>query len=168
MKNFQILALVLIIILLGGVGYVLFGRGPVEAPTLSESVNQNGDLNDGGNMDEGKQEMGSLDGSRYVAYTPEELENGSGSRRVLFFYANWCPTCRPANKQFSENESQIPQDVIVYRVNYNDDETDQAEKDLARQYTVTYQHTYVQIDSKGNEVTKWNGGGLDELLRNLQ
>jgi thioredoxin-related protein len=47
-------------------------------------------------------------------------------------------------------------------------ETDQEEKDLAKKYGITYQHTFVQIDSKGNEITKWNGGKTDELLAKIK
>lgn len=105
---------------------------------------------------------------RYLPFTPEALAGSANTRRVLFFYANWCPTCRPADASFSQNTSQIPPDVTLIRVNYNDPETDQAEKDLARQYEVTYQHTFVQIDGDGNVVAKWNGGEIDELLNNLK
>ena len=57
---------------------------------------------------------------------------------------------------------------MVLRVNYNDPDTDQEEKELAKKYGITYQHTYVQIDSAGKELTKWNGGGAAELLVNIK
>lgn len=104
---------------------------------------------------------------RYAPYTAQLLADSVNDRRVLFFYANWCPTCIPADKSFSEGISQIPEDVTLIRVNYNDTETDQEEKDLAKKYGVTYQHTFVQIDSDGNAVKKWNGGKIEELLNNL-
>lgn len=104
----------------------------------------------------------------YAPFSPEVLASSANSRRVLFFYANWCPTCKPVDVSFSKNMTQIPDDVTVIRVNYNDTETDQVEKDLAQKYGVTYQHTFVQIDAQGNEVTKWNGGDIDELLSNIQ
>ena len=106
--------------------------------------------------------------SRYVEYSKTALEKAATDRRVLFFYASWCPTCRPADANFKENISKIPQDVTVIRVNYNDPETDQEEKDLAKKYGITYQHTFIQIDSTGEEVTKWNGGQIDELLSNIK
>ncbi|MEO8581420.1 MAG: thioredoxin domain-containing protein [Patescibacteria group bacterium] len=105
---------------------------------------------------------------RYEPFTPEVLADASNSRRVLFFYANWCPTCKPANESFIKNEQLIPQDVKLIRVNYNDSDTDQTEKDLAKKYAVTYQHTYVQIDAQGNELKKWNGGEIEELLSNIK
>ncbi len=106
--------------------------------------------------------------SRYVQYSSSALENASQGRRVLFFYASWCPTCIPADANFSKEASLIPEDLTVLRVNYNDPQTDQAEKDLAKKYGITYQHTFVQIDSAGEEVTKWNGGQLDELLSTIK
>ncbi len=107
-------------------------------------------------------------GSRYVMYSKSLLESSSSNRRVLFFYASWCPICKPADASFREKENKIPRDVRVIRVNYNDSDTDQEEKDLAKKYGITYQHTFVQIDNSGKEVSKWNGGGIDELLTNLR
>jgi thiol-disulfide isomerase/thioredoxin len=102
--------------------------------------------------------------SHYLTYSKEVYDQTSGKRRVLFFYANWCPTCKIANEDFTANQNKIPEDVVVIRTNYNDTDTDQDEKDLARKYGITYQHTFVQIDSTGKEVIRWNGGQTDELL----
>lgn len=104
----------------------------------------------------------------YVEYSPQVLTYSSGTRRVLFFYANWCPICRPADTEFQSRVNEIPQDVTLIRVNFNDSDTDADEEALANKYAITYQHTFVQIDKDGNEVAKWNGGGLDQLLSNLQ
>lgn len=105
---------------------------------------------------------------RYVEYSKAALVGASNNRRVLFFYASWCPTCKPTDADLSANKSKIPADVTVIRVNYNDPETDQEEKDLAKKYGITYQHTFVQIDGQGKEVTKWNGGKTEELLAKIK
>jgi thioredoxin 1 len=106
--------------------------------------------------------------SRYVKYEKGLIDATKSERRVLFFYASWCPTCRPADADFTQNDSQIPEDVTIIRVNYNDPDTDQEEKNLAQKYGITYQHTFVQIDAQGNEVTKWNGGKLSELVSRIK
>ncbi|MBI4038458.1 hypothetical protein HY384_00715 [Candidatus Daviesbacteria bacterium] len=106
--------------------------------------------------------------SRYIEYSKAALDQTATGRRVLYFYANWCPICKPADADFKANSSKIPADVTVIRVNYNDTDTDQEEKDLAKKYAITYQHTFVQIDSLGKEVTKWNGGKMDELLAKIK
>ena len=108
------------------------------------------------------------EGSRYIEYSKAALDNSSSKRRVLYFYANWCPVCRPLDKEISENTDKIPEDVLILRVNYNDSDTDQEEKDLAKKYGITYQHTFVQIDANGNDITKWSGGDLEEILRNIK
>lgn len=106
--------------------------------------------------------------SRYVEYSKETLDQAAGKRRVLYFYANWCPTCGPIDAELKANSSKIPQDLKVIRINYNDSDTDQEEKDLAKKYNITYQHTFVLIDSSGKEVKKWNGGGLNEIVQNTK
>lgn len=105
---------------------------------------------------------------RYLPYTPTILAESSSTRRVLFFYASWCPTCIPANADFEKNVSMLPDDLTVIHVNYNDPDTDKEEKALATQYGITYQHTFVQIDTDGKEITKWNGGATKELLAEIK
>lgn len=79
---------------------------------------------------------------------------------VLFFKANWCPSCRSAAKKFSEGEAEL-EDVYLVVVNYDNS------KELQVKYGVTYQHTFVQVDSKGEALATWSGGAVDELLENI-
>lgn len=104
----------------------------------------------------------------YPQFTKSVLDQSMGGRRVLFFYANWCPTCKAANANFEQSLTKIPADVTLIRVNYADSDTDQEEKDLAKEYGITYQHTFVQIDTDGKEMAKWNGGQIEELLSNIK
>ncbi|MFZ1721876.1 MAG: thioredoxin family protein [Microgenomates group bacterium] len=160
MKNTSIIIIVMLILAVGGVGaYALMNRTDSSMTKLDSMEKTETMVKD--------EKMMQKEGT-YTPFSPELLVNSASTRRVLFFYANWCPTCKPADKSFSENSAKIPADVTVIRVNYNDTETDQAEKDLAKKYGVTYQHTYVQIDTSGKEIAKWNGGQIDELLSNLK
>ena len=113
-------------------------------------------------------QLESIVSQRYLPYSKEVLEDSTSVRRVLFFYASWCPTCRPADADFAKNESLLPEDVRLIRVNYNDGDTDDDEDTLADKYNVTYQHTFVQIDEEDNIVTEWNGGQTAQLLKNLK
>lgn len=106
--------------------------------------------------------------SKYIVYSKDSLASAPKAKRVLYFYANWCPSCKVADADFTENISKIPEDVSVIRVNYNDSDTDQEERELAKKYAITYQHTFVQIDSAGKEITKWNGGQIEELISNVK
>lgn len=114
-----------------------------------------------------KELMAKEAGARYVEYTKEGYENIRNQKHVLFFYANWCPTCRPVDAEFQARMDDIPEDIVIVRVNYNDSEADADEDALANEHNITYQHTFVLLEN-GQEVTRWNGGGLSNLLANLK
>lgn len=73
---------------------------------------------------------------------------------ALYFFANWCPNCRVEFPIMQSVFNELATDqVIGFRVNYNDNETDDVEKALARQYGIAYQHTKVFIKN-GLQVLK--------------
>lgn len=100
----------------------------------------------------------------YKDYSSQTLqaEQAKGSKVVLFFHAPWCPFCKAADKAFLEKISQIPTGVTVLKTDYD------SEKELKQKYAITYQHTFVQIDSAGNQVSKWSGGDVDNLVKYLK
>lgn len=104
----------------------------------------------------------------YVEYSQAAFEGAKDKKRVLFFYANWCPICKPADADFKANLSRFPKDLVLFRVNYDDSDTDKMEKALAAKYGITYQHTFVEVDGSGKEIKKWNGGQTDKLLSEVQ
>jgi thiol-disulfide isomerase/thioredoxin len=165
MKNPSLLIVAAIVLMTGVVGsYFLFKKN--NPSTAVDSIQSNVIVvasSEPTSVGQSEQSQG-----RYTPYSSETFTNVTTSRRVLFFYANWCPTCKPADESFAQNITKIPADVTLIRVNYNDTDTEQAEKELAKKYGVTYQHTFVQIDEQGNEVAKWNGGKIEELLKNLK
>ena len=79
---------------------------------------------------------------------------------ALYFYANWCPICKAEFPKMQAAFNELTTDkVIGFRVNYNDNETDNDEKALAREFGVAYQHTKVFLKN-GARVLKspesWN------------
>lgn len=88
-----------------------------------------------------------------------ESEQAAGNKVVLFFHATWCPFCKAANIAFLEHASEIPAGVTVLKTDYD------SNIELRQKYGVTYQHTFVQIDSDENMITKWNGGDVDNVKK---
>ena len=78
----------------------------------------------------------------------------SGDLVVLYFYANWCPICRAEFPKMEAAFNELTGDGVVgFRVNYKDNETEDAEEALASQYGVAYQHTKVFVKN-GQRVLK--------------
>jgi thiol-disulfide isomerase/thioredoxin len=70
---------------------------------------------------------------------------------VLFFHADWCPTCQATEKDLTENAAAIPTGLTVVKVDYD------TENDLRQRYGITNQHTFVQVDATGAEIKKFAG-----------
>ncbi|QQS44461.1 hypothetical protein IPM65_02595 [Candidatus Roizmanbacteria bacterium] len=100
--------------------------------------------------------------------TPYSQENlatatANGGKALIFFHAGWCPFCIAAEKDILSKFEQIPDDVTIMKADYD------MEKDLKQKYGVTTQHTFVQVDQDGNEITQWVGGeNLEDILSRLQ
>ena len=99
---------------------------------------------------------------RYIPYSQPSFEAAADKKRVLFFHAPWCPTCRPADAAFQKDSARIPEGVVLFKTDYD------TATELKKKYGVTYQHTFVQVDANGNAVTMWNGGQLNELIAKVK
>lgn len=86
----------------------------------------------------------------YEAYSPEKVAVAGDKKVLLFFYAAWCPICRPLDADITAHMSDIPKNVLILKVNFD------TEIALRQKYGVTVQHTIVQVTSQGTLVKKWN------------
>jgi thiol-disulfide isomerase/thioredoxin len=99
----------------------------------------------------------------YEAYSPEKLIYAEKGKVVLFFKASWCPTCRALDANIRANLGNIPEGITILDVDYDNSTA------LKQKYGVTYQHTLVQVDSKGNQIAKWsNSPTLASLLSQVK
>lgn len=93
--------------------------------------------------------------SIYEPFSQAAFEAARDSEKKIFlnFYANWCPICKAAEPKVVDAFSQCNNSEIVgFRVNYNDNQTDSDELALAQAHNVTYQHTYVYLEADGQTV----------------
>lgn len=101
----------------------------------------------------------------YMPYTPEAYAQASNKKRVLFFHASWCPVCRALDKEFNDNITSIPEEIIIFKTDFD------KETALKNKYGITYQYTFVQVDASGMQTAKWvayEGNGLSALQENIQ
>ncbi|MBU3669003.1 MAG: thioredoxin family protein [Candidatus Taylorbacteria bacterium] len=99
----------------------------------------------------------------YEAYAPEKISLAKDHKVILFFKADWCPSCVTADQSLNKEFAVIPKDIAILKVSYD------TEHELRKRYGVTVQHTFVQIDGKGDLVTKWLGGTtVTDILRNVR
>lgn len=89
----------------------------------------------------------------------EEIMEG---RNVVYFAATWCPTCKALNDELAEDISSLPSDLTIIKADYDE------EVALKQEYGITIQHTLVQVDENGKEITRWSGGGIETIQAELQ
>jgi len=94
--------------------------------------------------------------AKLLDFNEEDYQRAVKSDKLiaLYFYANWCPICKVEFLKMGEAFDALTTDeVIGFRVNFNDNETSRAEEDLAREFGVAYQHTKVFVKS-GERILK--------------
>lgn len=100
----------------------------------------------------------------YVSYQnyEQEVEKYKDSRVVMFFNASWCSTCKIARDNFESSLDQIPSDLTIVVVDFDNSD------DLRKKYGITVQHTLVQIDANGESLKKWSGSTtIDQIVNAL-
>lgn len=130
-----------------------------ENNTVSES--ENSDIN-GGLIPEAddSEQLGNISGL-YAEYAGD-LTQYEDKDIVLFFKADWCPSCRVLDSNIQENLNDIPEDVVLLELDYD------TETELKKKYGVTTQHTMVQVDTSGEMIKKWSGGNrLEDVLNQI-
>ena len=141
--NKTILIILAIIILLSGGWYFSRNEGSVKSIQKTENP--------------------VMKAGSYEIYSVDKLSRADNGNVVLFFRASWCPTCRALDTDIKANLSKIPENLSILDVDYDNS------TELKKKYRVTYQHTLVQVDSKGDMVAKWSGSEtLSRIINNIK
>ena len=99
----------------------------------------------------------------YKEYTPEVLATAlkSGTATLLYFYADWCTSCReqePHLEQFFKDALQKKRPMVGIRVNVD------TEKAVSKQFGVSYQTTFVLLGKDGKTIKKFFGVHTPEQM----
>lgn len=90
----------------------------------------------------------------YADYDQTAIANAAG-RKILFFYAPWCPQCRALEQ--SIQAGTIPNDVTIFKTDFD------SSTDLRMKYGVNLQTTLVEIDSAGNKIQTYTAYNTPDL-----
>jgi len=99
---------------------------------------------------------------RKVQFTTMEAAEALAAKGpvVLFFAADWCPYCQQDLKDINANGAQL-KDITIVVLDYD------TAKAVKRQFGVTVQDTFVQIDARGAKLGIWNAGGVAGILKRV-
>ncbi len=86
----------------------------------------------------------------------------SDSKKVLFFHASWCPICQSIDKSITSSPDKVPAKTTIIKTDFD------SETALRKQYGVTQQYTFVQIDNSGKQLKKWSATNLADVLSQIQ
>ena len=97
---------------------------------------------------------GTIVTNSYVDFSKEIFEKELENREyiILQFYATWCYSCVSEDKLIKNNFNNLPENILIFRINFNDENTDDYEKELAKKYGVT--ERYDKIILKNGEFEK--------------
>ncbi|XLQ19950.1 MAG: thioredoxin family protein [Candidatus Moraniibacteriota bacterium] len=172
---------VLLIILIIGISAIMFGYGGNNVQEIKseagqkagEIMEEHGDIVIEKVVDSGKEKVGEalkevgekiLEENNAPGYYGNYGDDGVSEYEnvVVFFTADWCPSCVEAEKNIESEKNDIPTDVAIVKVDFDDD-------DLKQNYGVSKQHTFVLINEVGEENKKWVGSKtLAEIIDNIK
>lgn len=178
-KNILIILGIVAVIIIGWIGYGMISSSKTDVATddkmmKNESMMEDEKMEEGAMMEEGDYgKVISGKSSPFVEFTKAGYDKAISDGKIVFlnFYANWCPICRAEAPIIDSGFNGLTSDqVIGFRVNFNDPETDADEKALASELNIPYQHTKV-ILVDGKEVFRstdqWKKEDFDSAMQQV-
>lgn len=160
-KNILIIIGVIVLVLAGG-GLFLASQQKNGSEDAMMEKNENSVMKEESSDDETMMKEGysgqilAGNSSPFLVFNQVDYDKAVSDGKIVFldFYANWCPICRAEAPELHAGFNELNRDDIIgFRVNFNDTETSEDEKALADEFDITYQHTKVILQN-GKEVLK--------------
>lgn len=101
---------------------------------------------------------------QYLDYSNQSFITSQTNGKTLLFFAatTWCSNCVELEKGIKAHINELPKDITILKVDYDND------KETKAKYAVTQQTTLVLLDKNGKELKRWIGTGIfDDLIQNI-
>ena len=95
--------------------------------------------------------------SPYYRFDKAHFENSLQQGKTIFldFHADWCPICQNEKPGILAAFNELKdENAVGYQVHYNDGQTTADDREMAKKYGITYQHTKVIIGKSGKIALK--------------
>lgn len=139
-------------------------NGSLTIDDIIEQISEDSMMEKDGEVMMDKSEEGEVMEKVELAGTYAEYDSslvGKTETTVLAFFAPWCPSCVAADTSISG--ADVPDGLSILKVDFD------SATDLRKEYGVTSQHTFVQVDADGNLIKKWAGGTtVDDVVERIQ
>lgn len=113
--------------------------------------------------------------TKYVEFNQILFDAAITDKKIVLlnFYANWCPICRAEEPGLAEGLNLLgDENIVAFRVNYNDSDTDENEKAIAKKLGISYQHSKVILLEEKvllKEIAKaWDKEAVGEKINLVQ
>ncbi len=106
--------------------------------------------------------------TKYIPFEKAKYLQAKADGKIIFleFYANWCPYCAAQAPILDAAFKEITnENVIGFRVNYKDSDTDSDEVELAKEFGIVYQHTHVILAPDGTVLKKATGDWSKNMIK---
>ena len=106
--------------------------------------------------------------NNYYRFDSQEFQKAVQEKRaiLLYFKANWCSTCAETvkiiHKVFNEMEGS---DFIGFEIHYNDEESQEFDNQIIRDYQVAYQNTAIFLNNEGKESSRMLANILEDRIK---
>jgi len=167
---------IVVLIIIGAVGFIVFGNAEHSAGTSQQGISSEDKSKGDGIASIAGYEGSLLAGSTspYLAFKKADYEKATREGKTIFldFYATWCPVCRAEAPGIKKGfDSLSNENVVGFRVNFNDGDTDESEEELAKSFNVPNQYTKIVIKN-GEEIIRteaenWNEDTVLEELSDI-
>lgn len=154
MNKTTAIIIVILVLVAGGVGYLLLNGDDPSTETTQATSNTSSQLSQ-------TSDPKAVAENSYQEYSEGAVTDTEGTK-ILFFHANWCPQCKKLEADIKQ--TAIPAGITIFEVDYDNSQ------DLKQKYGVTLQTTLVRVDDNGELVSKYvayNDPSWDAVANNL-